>query len=365
LATITLPYLHKSTPMTLTDLTLMRSSIPLKKPFVTNIRRVNSIIELVLILETDEEVEGLGSAPSIEAITGETLEQIEYELREIAWPALEGHTLNNYEATFALLGQLGLGVGARTALDMALHDLYAKQANLPLYAYLGGTPRALSTLYTISVDTPSSMVVQALDATQRGFDRLKIKLDSDHAQNIARLEALHAALPHAHWTLDANQALDVPTTLALIEATQSMNITLLEQPVAANDWAGMRTLTAQSAVPIMADETLKSLIDVRRAIEEKTCHIVNLKLFKCGGIYEARKILALCQAHAMPVMIGSMLEGALSVTAALHLAYGYSCVEYLDVDGPMLGVRNSYDGGITYEGNAVTLTEGIGLGVGF
>lgn len=349
--------------MKITEFTLMRSHNSLKHPFTTALRSVDAINEIILVVHTDETVEGLGSAPATLEVTGDDITRIEHELRHVVEPAFIDYELQSLEAAIETLDALEICNSARAAMDIALHDLFAKLADMPLYRMLGGRAKVMQTLYTISIADPQTMVAQAQHAVQSGFTHLKVKLDHDVDADIERIEALHTALPDAKLFLDLNQALDVHATLKMIIALDGIPIELVEQPNEAHDLEGLAQITAMSDIPILADEAVFSLEQAQRAIELGACDLINIKLMKCGGISKARQIIELAADHNIQVMMGSMLESAISVTAALHLAWSYENVIYADLDGPTLAKTSSYEGGIAYKQGELSLSESPGLGI--
>jgi L-Ala-D/L-Glu epimerase len=348
--------------MKILEINIIKSSLPLKEPFTTALRSVESIDEVILILKTDT-LTAYGSAPATLAVTGDDVAKISFEIETIIKPQFLLEELLDYERTFTKLSQLDLCSSAKACMDIALHDLFSKQAKLPLYRYLGGKKRPLQTLYTISINTPEKMLAQAQKVFNQGFYKLKIKLNNDNLLNIRRVETLHQALPKAELFLDINQALTLTQTQELIKALKHIPITLLEQPLLASQEEEMKQLTLESNIPILADESVFTLEDAKRCIEQKSADFINIKLMKCGGIYEAKKILELCQKHNILCMMGCMLESGISVTAALHLTYAYKNVIFTDLDGPTLASKQMIEGGIIYKSMSLSCHDGDGLGL--
>ncbi len=348
--------------MQIQHISIRRSHTPLKHPFTTALRSVESIDEILLILSTDRGLEGYGSAPATLAVTGDDLERIETDLQR-AKEAFTDTLIEDYEITFENLHALRLCKSAQAAFDIALHDLFAKETGLPLYEYLGGSVRRFETLYTISVDTPEMMVKQAVEVFNEGYTHLKVKLDGNLVLDIERTKQLHYALPQAKLYLDINQAFSLGECETFLAAVEAIPIVLLEQPLQMDQREEMALLTRQNRIPILADESLFDYEDAQWLIEHKGADYFNIKLMKTGGIYEAKKILDLARIHHIPCMMGSMLETALSVTAALHLACAYENVRFTDLDGPTLARESIGTGGITYDGAAISLSQGTGLGI--
>ncbi|WP_201352274.1 dipeptide epimerase [Hydrogenimonas urashimensis] len=324
--------------MILADYRLTTVHIPLEKPFVTALRRVETATALRLELVSAEGWIGVGEAPPTVAITGESLEDIAHTLEARLLPQLLHRNLSTIDEAQEILHAARAGhTSAKAAADIALYNLFAQKEGMPLHAFLGGKRRPVKTVVTISLDTPKAMRRDALAAYARGYDLLKIKVGEKDGKDIARVRAIREVLPGATLLVDANQAWSERATLEFIEASHALDIELIEQPLPAHDLARMRRITACSPIPILADEAAFTLEDVRRVMETEAAHMVNVKLMKCGGIHKAKEILQWCRSHEVPVMLGSMLETPASIEASLHLAATFTdVIRYADLDSPLL-----------------------------
>jgi L-alanine-DL-glutamate epimerase-like enolase superfamily enzyme len=142
--------------------------------------------------------------------------------------------------------------------------------------------------------------------------------------------------------------------------TLNFGIELVEQPVPAHDWEGLKFVTERVNVPIMADESLFSSKDALRLVSGRYVDLLNIKLMKCGGINEARKIASIAEANGVACMIGSMMEPSLSVGAAAHLAAAHPNITYFDLDAP-LWLSTELDV-LKYSGQEVFLSDLPGIG---
>lgn len=246
---------------------------------------------------------------------------------------------------------------ARAAVDMALHDLWGKMLGQPLYRLFGLTPAPLPlTSFTISIDSPE---VMAQRARESGYPVIKIKLDA--AAPESQVAAIRAAT-EARLRVDANAAWTPQQALDLIPRLARYNLELVEQPLPPGDpeayrWL-RRELTARGVnLPIYADESVKTARDV--AAHAGAVDGVVIKLMKTGGLREALRAIHTARAHGMGVMLSCMVESSLGVTAAAHLA---PLCDHLDLDGPLL-VANDPFRGVRYQGAALSLPDGPGLGV--
>ncbi len=320
--------------MRITGFELTPLPIPLKKPFITSLRRVEEIEDILVKIITDTGLTGYGEACAVTAITGTTNEMLLHELHEEIFPRLLDQEIDPLHI-FQTLYRCNASSEAKACVDIALYDLLAKQADLPLYRYLGATHNSLDTDVTISIDTAEKMAAEAHRAVQEGFKDLKIKLDADTEENIRRMLAINNAITkEVKLRIDPNQALTLTDALHFLHKIPTRNIACLEQPFKPEDDADMAKLTQKGIVPILADESLFDLEDARRLLKNETADMLNIKLMKSGGIYEAIKIAQLSQKMHKECMIGSMLEGPVSLLAAVHFALSQPAVTMADLDSP-------------------------------
>ncbi|MFB6101992.1 MAG: dipeptide epimerase [Haloplanus sp.] len=245
---------------------------------------------------------------------------------------------------------------ARAAVSIACHDLAARRLGVPLYRQFGLDPdRAPPTSYTVAIDDPESMGEAAADAVAEGFTILKVKLGTDRDRQ--RIDAVRDAAPDATIRVDANEAWTPHEAVDKCEWLADYGIEFVEQPVPAENPAGLEHVHERSALPIAADESCRTLPDVP-AVADRV-DIVNLKLMKCGGVREAIRMVHTARAHGLGVMLGCMVESTASIAAACHLA---PLVDYVDLDGALLLADDAYEGP-TYAGGTLAIPDRPGTGV--
>ena len=158
--------------------------------------------------------------------------------------------------------------------------------------------------------------------------------------------------------IDANQAWSVERSLEIIKALAPLNIALIEQPISGDDIEGLKIITEQSPIPILADETVFSLDDAKRVISQKAAHLINIKLMKCGGISKAIEIIEYCQSKNMKCMMGSMLEGPTSITLTTELVMRYKDLfSYIDLDSPLLYKKIPTGSKLKFFNNIIEMEE--------
>jgi L-alanine-DL-glutamate epimerase-like enolase superfamily enzyme len=246
---------------------------------------------------------------------------------------------------------------ARAALDLALHDCAAKQADLPLYRWLDlPAPPPMTTSFTIAIAAPGEMARLAAEAA--AYPILKIKLGSD--DDVARLAAVRSARPDARLRVDANAGWSADDAVTRIRALARFDLELVEQPTARDDIAGMGRVQAQTELPIVADESVRTLADVE-ALAAAGVQGINLKLMKVGGLAPALRILRRARDLGLKVMLGCMIESSLGVTAAAHLM-GFA--DWVDLDAPLLVNDDPFDGVRFTAGGVIGLPPGNRPGIG-
>ena len=249
---------------------------------------------------------------------------------------------------------------------MALWDLYGQLYKLPVYKLLGGARKQLVTDITISVNEPEEMARDAATAIARGYDCLKVKVGADPTLDVARLRAVReVAGADIRLRIDANQAWEPKQAVRILNEMQEQGLKLefVEQPVKAHDIEGLKYVTEHSFVPVLADESVFSPRDAMRVLEQRAADLINIKLMKCGGIYNALKIAAAAEIYGVECMIGCMLEAKISVNAAVELACAKKVFTRIDLDGPVLCSEDPILGGARFEEKFITVSDEAGMGI--
>ncbi|WP_394004792.1 dipeptide epimerase [Luteimonas sp. WGS1318] len=354
--------------MKITRIDLGTLRVPLRTPFKTAVRTVGAVEAVLVTVHTDTGHTGYGEAPATAAITGETCATIVAAISGVIGPRLLGGDIDGFNDLLQRVHTaLAHNTSAKAAVEIALYDLFAQRHGAPLYRILGGGTPTLSTDITISVDAVDTMVADALSALDRGYAALKIKIGLDPATDLARVRAVHAAVDgRARLRLDANQGWTPKQAVHAMHRLEAEGILpeLLEQPVKADDLAGLKFVTERVATPVMVDESVfgpRALIELIRL---RAADIVNIKLMKSGGLSNAIKLADIAGLHGMPCMIGCMLESSISVAAAAHLAVARSdVITFVDLDGPALCAENPAEGGARFDGPHIALGDAPGLGI--
>ncbi len=353
--------------MKITDVRLGMISVPLRVPFKTALRTVNSVEDVVVEIHTDTGAVGYGEAPPTGAVTGDTTGAIIGALRDHLIKTIVGRDVDDFEDLMKAVQKCIMhNTSAKAAVDMALWDLYGQLYKIPVYKLLGGSRKEIVTDITISVNDPEEMARDTITALERGYETLKVKVGANPALDVARLAAVrNAAGPDVCIRIDANQAWTPKQAVRILNQMQDkgLDIEFVEQPVAARDFEGMKYVTERSHVPVLADESVFSPDDALQIMQMGAADLVNIKLMKCGGIYNALKIASAAEVYGVECMIGCMLEAKISVNAAVHLACAKQIITKIDLDGPVLCSEDPVEGGAVFNEKRITVCDAPGLGV--
>lgn len=243
---------------------------------------------------------------------------------------------------------------AKAALDIALHDLFGKINNLPLYRYLGiEKSEEIYTSYTFGISVDSR--IKRKMAEVRDYKFLKVKLGSEKDKSL--IELINS-LTDKKLFVDINQGWsDEHFALDMIHWLSGKNVLLVEQPLPKNKIKEIKWLKERSPLPIIADEAIQNLADLE--ICKDIYSGVNLKLMKTGGIRNALKMIQKAKDLNMKIMIGCMTETSCAVTAASHLA---PLANWVDLDGAEL-ISNDLFTGMRIENGRIVIPELPGIGI--
>ena len=367
------PGCQKGNFMRIANIGIGYIQIPLHTPFRTALRVVDRINDLIVRITADNGLEGYGEAPPTAVITGDTRESIEAAIRSYISPAITGMSLDDPEAVFAAMEKsIAKNTSAKAAVDMALYDLMAKEKGIPLYLLLADGDRSqvrtqLQTDLTISLNEVDEMVRDSVRAVRDGYDILKVKVGKGGDKDVERICEIRKAVgPDVTLRVDANQGWSREEAIRTIGKMEDAltDIELVEQPVSCHDFKGLKYVTEHVNTSILADESVFSCEDAERIIEEHAADMINIKLMKTGGIHQALRICAMAEKNSIPCMAGCMLESAVSVSAAAHLAGAREIIRMCDLDGPSLCAENPYTGGPVYAGPSICLPQTPGIGIG-
>lgn len=313
---------------------------------------------------TDSEIYGVGECSAFPMIVGETQATC-FEMAKDFAQLWKGKDPCNIEERMYELHSFTAGNSTiKSAFDMALYDINAKHAALPLYAFLGGQKKAMETDLTIGIDTAENMARKAIEFKANGVRILKVKLGKSVTEDIERIHQIRNAVgTDILLRIDANQGWSNEEAKTILPALGKYNIQFCEQPMRKYNDHHLPELKKISPIPIMADESVFDHHDAERIIKSDGCSYVNIKFSKSGGILEALKINAVCASKNIPCMMGGMLESRVALTAFAHFASSQENIKFYDMDTCMLGHKTDpVTGGVRYNNYFVELPDTPGIG---
>ena len=310
--------------MRITSIEPIAVSLPMRKPVIMAGEEVRRADNVLVRIETDDRLIGWGEAASAPVMTGETLESIVSAVHYLT-PILRGRDAADIDGALAAMdGRMYGNHGAKAAIEIALHDLAGKATGRPLHALLGEKKRSrIALLGVVGGGDLDGDLRDAAAKKDAGVTAYKIKVGIDTPENdAARTRAICKALGGGLLiSADANQGFTVEEALAYVRAVEGSGLDFFEQPVMADDLAGMAKVQAATSIAIGADEGIHSLADIRRHHEAKAARGVSLKAIKLGGIRGVTAAGRLCDQLGMRVNISCKTgESSIACAAALHAA---------------------------------------------
>jgi len=349
--------------MKITHTDIYRFSIPME-PFAIATGTMNFAQNVFIRVHTDAGIYGVGECSAFPMIVGETQDTCLVMAREFAriW---KGKDPLELEQRLNDLHSFTAGnTTIKSAFDIALYDIAAKNANQPLYKFLGGAKKEVETDITIGIGSIDEMVNTAADLKNQGATMIKVKLGKNVLKDIAIMEGIRNVTGREMiLRIDANQGWTFDEAAEALTGMGDLNIQFCEQPM--RSWYDDRLpeLRMLSPVKIMADESCYDHHDARKLISTGSCDYINIKFSKSGGINEALKIHELAERAGIPCMMGGMLESRIALSAKLHFVYSCNNVQFFDMDTCMLGhLADPANGGVQYNGFHLELADMPGIG---
>lgn len=357
--------------------TVSALSVPLVDPFVIATGRVDAtravLVEVEIATSSGETTwVGLGEAAALPPVTREDQPDVQRTLGRFA-EDVWGTTIE-IDAEFGAMSEvldshLRDAPVSRAGMESALLDAIARSRSITVRELIGGDIGAktieIETDITIPILEPAYMATLARGWREKGFTCFKVKVGKDHDRDLRALEAIARAVPDARLRLDANEGFVASEAISMVRAVERLGLVLecFEQPCAAGDLDGMAEVAREVDVPVIADESVKSIEDLFRVIKANAADGVNLKLAKSGGLLGALAIGREAKRRGMSVMVGGMVETRLGMTAAAHVTAALGGVEFADLDTAWLLRDDPFVGGYHADGPRYRLVGESGFGI--
>ncbi len=348
-----------------------RVTVPLRRPFVTAVRRTDALESLLVEAVDSDGRSGWGESALSWRVTGESAASVEAVVDGPFAAAVVGRPVGDPEGTgAALLAAAARNTAARAGVDAAIWDLAAQDRGIPLHRLLAGEAGvpsvAVRTDMTLSALDEAAVLLDADEQVAAGFRTLKVKVGLDPERDDRVIRALRRG-PAADVMLrvDANQGWSAAEAIRLVRGWEDDGIGLefVEQPTPAGDIAALAEVAAAVTTPVLADESVWDARELREVVRRRAASLVNVKLAKTGGITAARTLAALAAAEGVGVLFGCMMESAVGISAAASLAAALSPDAVHDLDAGLWQAARIVLGDADYDVDRFVLSAAPGLGI--
>ncbi len=352
--------------MQIDQIELYHAALKLKHPFITSLGWRDHANNVFVRIRTKEGIDGWGECSPYPPINGETVDTCFIIGKLLAQSLMGTNPLELDQASAAMDKTIYGNTSIKSAMDIALHDIAAKEKEQPLYQFLGGAiKKPIYTDYTVSVSSVEQMVADASLIKEKGFPVMKVKLGDGGKKDVERIRAIREAVGYdIKIRIDANQGWDVAEAIEALQALEPYDIQYCEEPISRHEYPRLKEVRKHSTVPIMADESVSDHHDAEKLIRQDLCDMINIKLGKSSGLVKAQKIIQKAEKGGIPMQIGGFLESRILFTANCHLAHTSDMVQYFDFDSPLFMEEDPILGGMEYQPDwEIKLPDSPGLGL--
>lgn len=335
---------------------IYKLEIPLKEPFVISLGPITGAQNIIVTVQTDGGITGFGECSPYLTINGESMDTC-FMVGQYLAKGLLGKNPLESGSCMEIIDRIIYGNSSiKSAFDMALFDIAAQVAGLPLYQYLGGKKnKVLQTDMTVSIGSTEKMKADAIKFKQQGFPFIKVKLGTTLGEDVARIKAIREGIGREiPLRIDANQGWpNADYAIKVLKELEPYSIEHCEEPIPRWQFMDLVKVSSASSIPIMADESCGDHHDAERLIQLKSCSMFNIKLGKSSGFVKALRIIQLAEKGNIHLQIGGFMESRLGMTAAAHLALTHDLIQHCDFDTPLMFTEDPVKGGIDYKANGV------------
>jgi len=352
--------------MTIDEITTHLVHLPLLQPWSVGSDRVTGKDHLLVRITSSEGEHGWGEMSPLPSFSGETGPG-GIAVIDLFREALRGRDAFDIEGAHrAMERTVTHNTLAKSAVDLALHDLVSKHLQVGTRTLLGGGARkAVPLCWAVAVPGVDEAVAEAAARTREGFRAVKLKVGSSAAETEDRVRAIRNAVGRAvALRLDINGHYTGAEAITLIRRLEDCELEYVEQPARAGDTGGLAEVAHRVDTPVMVDEGVWSPADLIEVVRQRAASVVNIKISKLGGLLPARKAVAIAEGAGMGCMIGCMLEGGIGMLAGAHLWSGLPGITHAcELIGSLLYRRDVLDISEFYEGGVLRVPTGPGLGI--
>jgi L-Ala-D/L-Glu epimerase len=306
---------------------------------------ITALDHVLVRIHTDEGLVGHAEAPPRPMIYGESVASILAAIRDWFAPALIGLHPADLEQVFARLDTVEHNPAAKASIDIALHDIIGQIAGLPLYRYFGGWTNEVELTYILGLGTPEEIAEHAQKViAEFGFRTLKLKAGLDPKRDLAMVRTVRKALgAQVRLYLDVNHAYSALVAAKAMKEWEEYDIAWVEEPCPVWDRYGRALIARSTSIPMMADESCKTLPAVTAEIAYGHSRLISVKNGGTGYTL-SKKIVLLCEAHGIVPVTGSQSDSDLGAVCSAHFNAGHRALamnpaelsSFLDAAGQLL-----------------------------
>lgn len=297
--------------MKINEVTMRHLKMKMLSPFKTSFGTMQDKEFLLLEVKDENGYVGWGESVAFDTpwYTEETVKTNWHMLEDFLIPALLNKNIAHPDEVSALLSVIRKNNMAKSAIEGAIWDIFAREKGVTLAAALGGKKKKIEVGISIGIQNTVDDLLRLIESyVNEGYKRMKVKLKP--GWDIHVLREIRKRFPDIPLMADANSAYTLKD-ITLLKAFDEFNLMMIEQPLAADDIIDHAKLQKEISTPICLDESIYSYEDARAAIELGSCKIINIKIGRVGGLTEAKRIHDLCEYHGIPVWCGGMLEAGI------------------------------------------------------
>ncbi|MDE3839022.1 o-succinylbenzoate synthase [Bacillus methanolicus] len=297
--------------MKLTKIILRHLKMRMKSPFTTSFGSFQDKEFLLLEAFDENGLSGWGESVAFAApwYNEETVKTNWHMLEDFLIPAILNKEFNHPDEVSVIFSYIRKNNMAKSTVEGAVWDLYAKEKGISLAAALGGQKEKIEVGISIGIQDTVEDLLRLIDGyMNEGYKRMKVKIKPGWDVDVIR--EIRKRFPDVPLMADANSAYTLED-IDLLKALDEFNLMMIEQPLASDDIVDHARLQKEIKTPVCLDESIHSYEDARKAIELGSCKMINIKIGRVGGLTESKRIHDLCREHGLPVWCGGMLESGI------------------------------------------------------
>lgn len=353
------------------------ATFPVRIPLKPERRMISSlgrheVSQYVLVrLETDAGIDGVGEATVMPRWSGETVWSAQAVIDHVFAPLLVGADPSDIAAIDGVLDRAAQDNWfAKSAVEMACWDIVGKEAGRPVYELLGGPVRQpqIKCRFSMGAYPPDRVRTTVTRLIERGFTTIKVKVGTNIDEDVERVAIVREIIgPDRDIVIDANCGYSPADAIEAARQMEPFDVGLFEQPTPRHDYEGLAEVRRHVSMPVMADDMVFDLGQARECLRHDACDVISIYPGKCGGIRKCREIAELAAAHGVECSIGSNLELDVATAAMCHLIVGTPNMQVERFPGDVLGPEyhefSIVKDPLRIDGPVVETPTGPGLGV--